>query len=189
MIIAFMGEYASGKDYLCQHLVDKYNAQRLSFSDEVRRLTQTIFPWMPFDFDPAVKDKPFIHPSNPHGLTPRDIWLLVGKVRDVNPKHFVEQFARFNYENLIEAYEKPDRLYIITDFRTADEWDFIQKYQIPVIKIEREDRTGLVPSAFEDFVRRFKEYDAIFTNNFNGTDEFDVFIKEFTNGKYARKVG
>jgi hypothetical protein len=180
MIIAFMGEYASGKDYLTDHLVKNYGATRLSFSDEVRRLTTQIFDWMPFDFDPAIKDKPYIHPKNPMGLTPRQIWLLVGKVREVTPSYFVDAF----YNN--QFYEYDYRvLHIITDFRTADEWDFLQKNNIPVIKIERESREGLIPNAFEEFVRRFKEYDALFVNKMNGTEEFDKFFKEFLNGRNA----
>ena len=176
MIIAFMGEYASGKDYLCNHLVENHGAVRLSFSDEVRRLAVQIFPWLPFDFDPAVKDKPYLHPKNPMGLTPRDIWLLVGKVREVTPTYFVDAFYRHQYYDI-----DTDKLHIITDFRTADEWDFLQRSGIPVIKIERESREGLIPNAFEEFVRRFKEYDELFVNKMNGTADFDKFFKEFLN--------
>ena len=175
MMIAFTGELKSGKDFLCQFLVDNYKAKRLSFSDEVRRLTQKVFKWMPFDFNPAVKDLPFDHPQNPYGLTPRDIWLLMGKVRDVDPKYFVNAFDDNNEEFLGD----PNTLYIITDFRTPDEWEWLQKHNVPVIKIELENRDGLPSSAFEEFVRHFKEYDALFINNMNGTEEFDKFFKEF----------
>ena len=178
MIIAFIGEMKSGKDFLCSHLVDFYGAKRLSFSDEVRRLAVTVFPWLPFDFDPAVKDEPFDHPSNPFGLTPREIWLLIGKVRDVDPKYFVKAFEQYNFHDIAQSIEG-DELYIITDFRTPDEWEFLQRMGIPTIKIELNSRDGLPSSAFEDFVRRFKEYDARFVNHLNGTDEFDVFFRKF----------
>lgn len=180
MIIAFMAEYATGKDYFCEHLVKNHPkvASRLSFSDEVRELSVKMFPWLPFFIDPKVKDKPFVHPKNPHGLTPRDIWLLVGKVRDVTPSYFVDAFVD-HYE--IANMHSSDQIYIITDFRTPDEWDLLQKYNIPVIKLELEDRGYRPPSAFEDYVRRFKDYDAKFINKLNGTDEFDVFFERFLN--------
>lgn len=174
MIISFMGEYRSGKDYLCDFLVKNYGAHRLSFSDEVRRLAVKIFPWLPFDFDPSVKDLPFDHPQNPNGLTPRDIWLLVGKVRDVTPNYFVDSFV---YNQLTRVDE--NKLNIITDFRTPQEWEFLKKYSIPVIKIQREDRSGIGPNAFEEFVRQFREYDALFINRMDGTESFEKFFKDF----------
>ena len=177
MIVSFMGEYASGKDYLCDFLVKEYNAVRLSFSDEVRRLTVRIHPWMPFDFDPAIKDKPFIHPMNPYGLTPREIWLNVGLVRSVDPKYFVNAFEEtFNCVDLSASWNK---IYIITDLRTQDEWEFLNENDIRVIKIERENRDGLIPSEFEKFVRNFKEYNALYINKMDGTDRFKEFFEEF----------
>jgi hypothetical protein len=104
--------------------------------------------------------------------------LLAGKVRDVTPSYFVDSFVeRYNLENLHRNKE----IYIITDFRTPDEWDLLQKYNIPVIKLELEDRGDRPPSAFEDYVRRFKDYDAKFINKLNGTEEFDAFFERFLN--------
>lgn len=177
-----MGEYASGKDYLCNRLVETYGATRLSFSDEVRRLAAQIFDWLPFDFSPEIKDKPFKHPKNTYNLTPRQIWLLVGKVREVTPSYFVDAFLQNQMP--LDVFSK-DKLYIITDFRTSDEWNMIKQLAIPVIKIERESREGLIPNAFEEFVRMFNEYDVRFINNMNGTEEFDKFIKEFLNARTA----
>jgi hypothetical protein len=178
MIVSFMGEYASGKDFLCDFLVREYKAIRLSFSDEVRRLTVKIHPWMPFDFDPSIKDKPFIHPMNPHGLTPREIWLNVGLVRSVDPKYFVNAFSKETFAS-IDFSANAKQLYIITDFRTQDEWEFLEDNNVPIIKIERENRDGLIPSEFEKFVRQFKQYDYLYINHMDGTDRFKVFFDNF----------
>jgi hypothetical protein len=178
MIVAFMGEYKSGKDFFCDHLVATRGAVRLSFSDEVRRLASQIFPWLPMDITPEQKDLPFVHPQNPNNLTPRQIWLTVGKVRDVDPHFFVHKFEDNNWNALDECYN-PDKLFIITDFRTPQEWEFIQDVGIPVLKIERESRDGLPPSDFEQYVREFKDYDQLFINRMNGTAEFDRFFYSF----------
>lgn len=179
MIIAFMGEYASGKDYFCEWLVKTQGAKRLSFSDEVRRLANQIFPWLPVDITPEQKDVPFVHPSNPQNLTPRQIWLTVGKVRDVDPFYFVNKFEE-NHENIMDHCFAPDNLYIITDFRTPQEYWFLsQDPPIPIIKIMRESREGLPPSDFEEYVRNFHGQNATFINRMNGTDEFDEFFRQF----------
>jgi len=179
MIVTFMGERKSGKDYFCDFLVREYGATRLSFSDEVRQLAVKIFPWMPFDFDPAVKDLPFVHEKNPNGLTPRQIWVdVVGKVRNVVPNYFVDAFEERNTVPLQQMH-RTDRLYIITDFRTPQENDFLKKHKIPVIKIEREDRTGIAPDAFEEYVRQYTDYNTKFTNRMNGTNEFNLFFRDF----------
>lgn len=178
MIFAFMAEYKSGKDHFTDHLVKTQGAHRLSFSDEVRRLSHQLFPWLPFDVSPEEKDKPFKHENNPNNLTPRQIWLTVGKVRDVDPFYFVNSFIE-NNDNILDECFRSDRLNVITDFRTPQEWRFLDLANIPVVKIEREDRTGLPPSDFEEYVRNFNGYDMKFINKMDGTDEFDKFFEKF----------
>ena len=178
MIVAFMGEYKAGKDYLCEHLAKTQGAVRLSFSDEVRRLATELFPWLPFNISPEQKDKPFKHEQNPNNLTPREIWLTVGKVRDVDPYFFVNRFIEYNDAELDRCF-RDDNLFIITDFRTPQEYDFLRCSCIPIIKIDREDRSGLPPSEFEEYVRQFTGYNSRFINRMNGVDEFDDFFKQF----------
>lgn len=178
MIFAFMGEYKSGKDYLCDRLVQTQGAMRLSFSDEVRQLATELFPWLPFHISAEQKDVPYKHEQNPNNLTPRQIWLLCGKVRDVDPHFFVNKFIEHN-DVILDRCFRSDNLFVITDFRTPQEWDFLRASDIPVVKVEREDRTGLIPSDFEEYVRRFTDYTAKFINRMNGTDDFDKFYDYF----------
>lgn len=179
MIICFMGERKSGKDFLTDFLVREYGAVRLSFSDEVRHLAVKVFNWLPFDFDPSIKDQPYHHEKNPNNLTPRNIWVdVVGKVRNVTPNYFVEEFEKRNAIPLQQMH-RTDRLYVITDFRTPEEWILLKKHNVPIIKIEREDRTGIAPDAFEEYVRQFTDYNTLFKNRMNGTAEFNAFFRDF----------
>lgn len=180
MIIAFTGEKKSGKDFFCEFLEQKLNATRLSFSDEVRRLATQLYPWLPFDFDPAVKDSPYPHPCNPNNLSPRQIWLTVGKVRDVDPHFFVRRFS----DNQWPAIDSHNRTYIITDLRTEEEYMFLKEHNVPIIKIKVDDRTGIQEDSFEDWVREFIRYDALFINAMNGTDDFEKFFTEFVTRKF-----
>lgn len=177
MIVAFTGERKSGKDYLTNVLVKTSGATRLSFSDEVRYLTTEIFPWMPFDFHPKVKDEPFIHINNPNNLTPRDVWLLLGQVRNVDGDYFVKRFAKRREWEMKHGMSSSE-LYIITDLRTPQEYEIIKKYNIPIVKIELANRDGIMPDPFEKWVRDFKDYDSLFINNMNGSSEFESYFYE-----------
>lgn len=178
MIIAFTGEWGSGKDFLTDHLVNTQNAIRLSFSDQVRRLAVSVFPWLPFHFDPSIKDSTFVHELNPNGMTPREIWLLIGKVRDVTPSYFLDSFLT---DPLVQRALDPmnPTLYIITDLRTEQEYDWVKSNKIPLIKIELEERIGMPESKFEEFVRNIKDADGFFINKLDGTDRFDRFFNRF----------
>lgn len=169
-IIALCGERKSGKDFFCEHLERvEEGVQRLSFSDEVRRLACELHPWLPFYFSPEEKDKPFLHPNNPRRLTPRDIWLNVGKVREVEPDYFVKRFKT-------EQYEQFDgKMGIITDFRTPEEYAFLKEAGIPIFKIVRVNREGIEPCLFEAYIRSFDKFDDIFYNHLDGTDAFMQF--------------
>jgi hypothetical protein len=176
-VVAFMGERKSGKDYFCEYIDKKFYGTRLSFSDELRRLTVDVFPWLPFDVPAEQKDDPFPHIYNPNNHSMRDIWKILGKVRDVDPKFFVRKFKENQYSN--RDPERSNRLHIITDFRTPDEWDFLQAAKIPVIKIVRENRDGIEPDPFEQYVRDFTEYDGIFINKLDGTSSFHDYFVDF----------
>lgn len=182
MIIAFMGERKSGKDYFCEHLVQNWGATRLSFSDEVRTLSNKAFRWLPTVISAEVKDEPFIHPNNTFNLTPRQIWLLVARVRDVDPNYFVDSFVKNNAEDICEGLMTP-KLYIITDFRTPEEWEFLKRNNIPVVKITRQNRDGIEPDDFEQYVRDFKQHNFEFINLLDGTSRFEYEFKGFINGR------
>lgn len=180
-VIAFMGERKSGKDHFCEFIEDKFHGTRLSFSDEVRKLASNTFTWLPEHISPDMKDEPFDHPFNPFGFSPRQIWLQVAKVRDIDPHYFVRQFKKNQYTG--KDPQLSNRLYIITDFRTPEEWEFLQQNKIPVIKINLESRDGIEPDAFEEYVRNFHEQDTTFVNKKDGTKEFEKFFKEFCKAK------
>lgn len=52
MKIAFMGISGSGKDFLANYLISNYGFIRLSFSDQLKKLANYIYPWMEKDYPP-----------------------------------------------------------------------------------------------------------------------------------------
>lgn len=149
-LLCLCGERQRGKDFLTQHLIKTVGAKRLSFSDEVRNLAHTLHPW--FDaFDEYHKDKVYPAPENVLGLTGRDILLSAGRVRDVDPAWFVKRFVA---SQLPQVIANPNRLHVITDFRTPDEYSgFLQPNGIPIMKITRD--VEIEPHPFEEWIRNF----------------------------------
>jgi len=52
-----MGASGSGKDYLANHLVQHYNFTRFSFSDQLKKLAHSIYPWLNIDYPPIQKEE------------------------------------------------------------------------------------------------------------------------------------
>jgi hypothetical protein len=168
-----------GKDYLASILVKEHNAVRLSFSDEVRNLAQVMFPWFNAYMPDEQKDKVYEHPNNTTGATGRDIILVAGKVREVDSKYFVRAFIKNQMPAVIA---NPERLYVITDFRTEDEYEELLKpLDVPIIKVER--KSGLAPHPFEEYIRGFNDFHATFNNCLDGTGPFLDFFKHFAEQK------
>lgn len=166
-LIALTGERGVGKDHLTDVAVKTIGAVRLSFSDEVRRIAYAIFPFLP-NYT-ADKNAPIIgEPTNPGNLSWRDIVKMVGKLcRSVDPAFFVKAFIKNQYSLVLEAED--DTLFLITDLRTEDEWNFLQSVNCPVVKLLAE--TGLEPDDFEQWTRDFTDFVVSFSNHFQLEDE------------------
>lgn len=58
MKIAFMGRSGSGKDFLANYLISNHEFIRLSFSDQLKKLANYIYPWIKKDYTPDEKMSP-----------------------------------------------------------------------------------------------------------------------------------
>ncbi len=174
-LVCLCGERRTGKDYLTNHLVNKYGAKRMAFGDEVRVLAQQLHPWFNAYMDDDQKDSAYSHPINTNGLTGREIILSVAKVREVDSKYFVRSFIK---NQLQSAIDNPTQLHVITDLRVMKDeyYDFLKPLNIPVIKIER--NTGLPVHPFEVDIRDFRG-DYTFLNYYDGVELFDASFLRF----------
>ncbi|EKF9085103.1 adenylate kinase, partial [Vibrio cholerae] len=106
MKIAFMGVSGSGKDFLARYLIDEHNFIRLSFSDQLKKLANHIYPWMEKDYSPEEKTLPInITLSTGESIknTPRDIWLHLNKLREIEDRIFIRMLSE-ELTNLEEIY-------------------------------------------------------------------------------------
>lgn len=177
-VVALGGERRRGKSTLAKALVNQYEGFDFAFADEVRDLSHELFPWFN-PYNEAFKEVIYPHSRNTQEATGRDILLTVGKLRDVDDYYFLDRFIQ---SKLQAAQDIPNKLFIISDFRTETEYrDFLLPLNIPIIKIVR-DVQGLTPQPFEDFIRTFTNCE-IFHNNTDDPQKFLDFFPQFAKSK------
>lgn len=174
-LICFTGRKRSGKDFLLKSLqqISGKPVVRLSFSDEMRLLANKVYPWLPKEIDDSIKDIPFVHPSNPKGYTPREIWIVVNGLREVEDDILVKNFIRDQYPLV---GQNPDKLFVISDLRMPPEHAFINSIGCPIVKITRPDRSGIKEDDVESYIDQIVP-DYEFFNKFDGIEEFHQFIQ------------
>ena len=100
MKIAFMGISGSGKDYLAQHLIDNFNFTRFSFSDQLKKLAHTIYPWLQIDYPPIEKEEALNITVSTGELilsSPREVWLQLNNLRKVENLIFIRMLEHIKY--------------------------------------------------------------------------------------------
>lgn len=176
----FTGRKRSGKDFCLEALIDsergKRVIQRLSFSDELRRVANFIYPWLPVDIPDDKKDSPYIHPDNPWQFTPREIWLHLGGesgLRRIQPDLFLSFFKRFQLPLVVA---NPGVHYIVSDLRTPQEYDWALSTKCPITRISKANRSGIIEDKIEAFIDEMVvDYD--FINPFEGRNDFIEFYR------------
>jgi len=178
MKIAFMGISGSGKDFLANYLVSNYEFVRLSFSDQLKKLANHIYPWMEKDYSPGNKTLP-LNIALPTGdfikHSPRDIWLSLDKLREIEEKIFIRMLSeelRFLEEN-----EGMNKNIIITDIRSNEEFAWCKSNQFTIVHIERENN-NYKRYEIDKYVNENKtKSDYHFNNSMSGIDSFENFFE------------
>lgn len=177
MKIAMTGISGAGKDYLVDHLVKNYGYARLSFSTQLKRLASIIYPWLEEDYPPFEKEQPLNLQLDDETLithSPRDIWIHLNKLRDIDPKVFLRSL-----EDEMRSLDT-DKI-VISDIRPQVEWDWCRENGFTSVYIDPSKKV-YEPNDFDSNIPGYADQaDYIFTNNHNGTDEFDTFIRRIQN--------
>lgn len=170
MKLAFTGEAGSGKDYIVEHLIKDYGYMRVSFSDQLKKLAHTIYPWMKKDYSPQEKEQPLNIEVNGEliTMTPRQIWLHLNKLRDVEDGLFVrmlqDEMNLLNVENIV-----------ISDIRTQNELDWCIRNGFTTVYVHNE-QSAHPQNDFDDFARSLRgKTDYFLDNPMNGPQ----FIHDF----------
>lgn len=179
-VLVLTGYKQVGKDHLFKSLRDALNLKvlRLSFSDELRKLSHSIFDWLPENVPDALKDKPWPHPKNKNNLTPREIWKIVASdehgVCFVQDDILTDKFIVNNWARLMDIDESEQVVYVITDLRKPTEYEFVKGCGFPIIRVNDPERVD--PSqedVVEQWISRFEvDHDLMYTKDDAGVREF-----------------
>ncbi|HGG1311330.1 TPA: adenylate kinase [Yersinia enterocolitica] len=179
MKIAFMGISGSGKDFLANYLVSNHGFIRLSFSDQLKKLANYIYPWMEEDYTPEKKMLP-LNITLPTGdfisHSPRDIWLSLNKLREIEEKIFIRMLSKELV--ILEENGKANKSIIITDIRSNEEFAWCKKNQFTIIYIERKNN-NYIKYEIDKYITDNKiKSDYHFNNNTNGITSFKHFFEK-----------
>jgi len=177
MKLAIMGVSGSGKDYVVDVMKDEFMFTRFSFSDQLKKLGDMIYPWLNADYSPEEKELPLNYkiPETGEVITdsPRQIWLKLNKMRDIENELFVRMLAEQVSKTYVDNY-------VISDVRTQNEYDWCLYHGYTLVMIKA-DEPKHPKNSFDDWVRNIDErglYDYAFTNNFQGKEEIRTFFEK-----------
>ena len=174
LIIALCGKKGVGKDTLFKAVAD-LGFQRLSFSDQLKDICSDVFPWLALDYPQGEKDRKQFKSKN--GLmSPREVWMAMNVITEIDEDVLVRRLER-QMNNMI-AHDQ--RMFIITDLRKEEEYRWVRKNGIPIIKILD------YATREEDSVEKYVEHivgDFYFENHKNEHSivEFKKLIQEILN--------
>jgi len=126
VIVGISGKRGVGKTLAAKHLEKRYGLIRVSFADELRRLSRVLMPFTEAHFtDIAKKEAPF----DKHDWTPRDFLIGFGEfMRFHDPDYWCDQ--------VFDRLDK-NKNYVIDDMRYQNEFDAVKQNGGLCVRINR----------------------------------------------------
>ncbi|SPZ54541.1 Uncharacterised protein [Serratia quinivorans] len=179
MKIAFMGRSGSGKDFLANYLISNHDFIRLSFSDQLKKLANYIYPWMKKDYTPDEKMSP-LNLALPTGdlisHSPREIWLSLDKLRGIEEKIFIRMLSE--ELKLLEDDGESNKKIIITDIRSNEEFAWCKNNKFTIVHIERKNNNYKKYDIDKYVDENKSKSDYHFDNSTTGLGNFETFCKK-----------
>ncbi|MFM2597721.1 adenylate kinase [Vibrio fortis] len=179
MRIAFMGVSGSGKDFLSDYLTNNENFTRLSFSDQLKKISHQIYPWMELNYKPEEKSDPLnitLQTGEVITHSPRDIWLNLNHLRNIEEKIFIRMLED-EMSSLLQSNPTMCNI-VITDIRSNSEFLWCQENQFTIVYITRKNNNYKKYDIDKYVIENKEEADYHFENNGNGLIEFKSFFEE-----------
>jgi hypothetical protein len=189
-IIALCGAKRCGKDVLAEHLVNKYNYERVAFADPLKLAVKSLFN---FDDDQVGigKDngegKKDIVDEN-WGITPRSALQFFGteimqeKIQEILPNLNKSFFANSLKNNIINKMNTNEgQKFVISDLRFMHEYEAlfsipkIRKEDIVVIRVIRPSNLSVADPHISEIEYMKIPYDVLLMND----DTIENYINKF----------
>lgn len=142
-VVVLTGRKFSGKDTMVKSILP-FGFTRLSFSDQLKRICVNLFPWMDFDYPQGDKDRKQF--SN-NTLSPRDIWLKMNVVTEIDRNILVSSLVEE-----MELDHRGKKLFVISDLRKPEEYEWVKMNGYPIIKIVEPNRNVKTEDELENFI-------------------------------------
>jgi hypothetical protein len=146
MIIGFLGQKRSGKDTICDYLVNKYKFKKVAFADKIKEVAEILFDLNEEELFGYKKEEIL----DDYNITPRefyqkfgteimqnDIYKYLPKLEKKIPKKLFWTISTFNKINKMKL--KGQENFCIADVRFKHEVDYIKKQGGIIIKIIRKE--------------------------------------------------
>jgi dephospho-CoA kinase len=163
MKLALTGVSGAGKDHMVSLLVQS-GFVRYSFSDQLKEVACSIFPWLEKDYPPIVKEQPLSISTKFEEITmsPREIWLTINKLREIEDSIFVRM--------LDDKISKQNGDFVISDVRSDFEYEYCKQEGYTIIFVEPSKRI-YKESGMDSLVQTRKNECIVFENNFDADSE------------------
>ena len=146
MIIGFLGKKRSGKDTICDYLVNNYKFKKVAFADKIKEVAKILFDLNDEELFGYKKEKILDN----YNITPRDFYQKFGteimqndiykylpKLEKKIPKKLFWAVSTFNKINKMKL--EGNKNFCISDVRFKHEVDYIKKQGGIIIKILRKE--------------------------------------------------
>jgi hypothetical protein len=130
-LIGLCGRAGSGKDFLADELVRELGFIKVAFGTQLKVVANLIYPWVELDYAHDKKEVVIEDPDNHLNKTPRDVWLHLNKLRDIDNNVFC-RVTRIKIESLIADGQNV----VVTDIRKQNELDLLHKLKFTTIKVK-----------------------------------------------------
>jgi dephospho-CoA kinase len=136
-IIAICGMKRSGKDTIADHIISKYDYEKIKLADPLKKAVQILFNFT----DDQVGDSDDKDKIDPNwGITPRKVMQFFGtEIMQYKIQEILPTIGRkFWINSLISNMNmNPTKKYIISDLRFLHEYEELIKQNVFIIKVTR----------------------------------------------------
>ena len=133
-IIAICGSKRSGKDVLADHLVKKYNYEKMKISQPLKDLLSQLFN---FSHDQLETDLKELKDPN-WDITPRQAMQFFGtEIMQYKIQELLPAIGKKFWINSLISKLSIHKKYVISDLRFLHEYEEFIKYNVYIIKIVR----------------------------------------------------
>jgi hypothetical protein len=140
-IIAICGAKRSGKDVLAKYLINKYNYEKLSFAEPLKKAVKELFNFndiqVGIDEDNGIGNEKDIIDER-WGITPRKALQFFGtEIMQYKMNELIPNTNRGFFADILVSRIIPNKKYVISDLRFLHEYEKIKGLNIIIIKVIR----------------------------------------------------